>query len=340
MAVTIRDVAEKAGVSVATVSRALNQSGAVSEGTRERVARVVAELNYRPNNAARTLITRRTRMLGVLLPDLFGEFFSELIRGLDREAQARGYHLLLSSSHDHATEIQTALLSMQALVDGLIVMAPAVEASVLNRLVPDDVPVMLLNSSQQDARSSLSIDNFGGAHEVVEHLINHGHQRIAFVRGPAGNHDAFERQRGYRAALTEAGLPLDADLEVPGDFTASAGYAAALQLMALPEPPTAIFAANDAAAIGAMSALRDSGVAVPEQVALVGFDNVSSTKYSIPPLTTVEVSLHELGSLAVARLIETLEGGVAADGGETLGTRVVVRRSCGCTKDDDHDGSI
>ncbi|MGQ0561277.1 MAG: LacI family DNA-binding transcriptional regulator [Gemmatimonadota bacterium] len=331
MAVTVRDVAEKAGVSVATVSRALNQSGRVSAQTRERVARVVAELKYRPNTAARSLITRRTGMLGVLLPDLYGEFFSELIRGLDSEAQARGFHLLLSSSHDHASEIETALNSMQARVDGLIVMAPAVEAHVLRLLVPHDLPVVLLNCAlRHESLSSLAIDNYGGAYAAVQHLLTHGHTRIALVQGPPGNHDALERQRGYHAALADACLAIDRDLEMPGDFTASGGYAAALRLMALASPPTAIFATNDATAIGAMSALRDSGIAVPEQVALVGFDNVSSTKYMIPPLTTVEVSISEFGALAVTRLVAVLERADEPERRETLAARVVVRRSCGC----------
>ncbi|MGH7502563.1 MAG: LacI family DNA-binding transcriptional regulator [Longimicrobiales bacterium] len=332
MAVTIRDVAKRAGCSVATVSRALNQSGPVRADTRRRIEEAVAEMKYRPNVAARSLITRRTGMLGVLLPDLHGEFFSELIRGLDDAAQAHGYHLLLSSSHDLAEELEAALHGMQGRVDGLVIMAPKLDAATLNALLPRSTPVVLLNSPH--ARASvcdLRIDNYGGASSMVSHLASHGHKRIAIITGPTGNHDAEERLTGYRNALAEAGIECDPALEIEGDFRTSSGYHATNLLLALADRPSAIFAANDAMALGALSALRDAGVAVPGDIALAGFDDLSSTRYSIPPLSSVHVSISELGARAIASLSEVVANGAPpVEPHEVLSATAVLRRSCGC----------
>lgn len=332
MAVTIRDVAKRAGVSVATVSRALNQSGPVHEDTRQRIELAARALDYRPNNAARSLITRRTRMMGVLLPDLHGEFFSELIRGIDQAAQAEGYHLLLSSSHDDSADLEAALQGMHGRVDGLVVMAPTVDAGVLKDLLPRNVPTVLLNTSDRDLpHSSLRVDSYGGAHAIVAHLIGHGHRRIGMIEGPARNFDAAERLRGYRAALVNAGLGWDPGLVVPGDFTGSGGYRGAQGLLALAARPTAIFAANDAMAIGALSALRAADVAVPEDVALAGFDDVASTQYTIPPLSSVHGQISDLGSRAVTRLAEEVAGrAVPVSPQETIPATLILRRSCGC----------
>lgn len=331
MAVTIRDVAERAGVSVATVSRALNQSGPVRDETRERIEAAARALSYRPNTAARSLITRRTGVLGVLLPDLHGEFFSELIRGIDQTAQAEGYHLLLSSSHDEASELEAGLHGMHGRVDGLVVMAPMVSSRVLQAMLPANAPVVLLNSADAGAEAgSLRIDSYGGAHAVVEHLVGHGHRRIGMISGPAQNFDSEERLRGYRDALEASELELDAELEARGDFTGSGGYRGAVALLRLANPPTAIFAANDAMAIGALSALRDGGIAVPERMALAGFDDVSSTRYMIPSLTSVHASISELGGRAVARLAAMLSQPRPSPVHEVLPAAVVLRRSCGC----------
>lgn len=332
MTVTIRDVADRAGVSVATVSRALNRSGPVREETRRRIEEAVRALRYRPNSAARSLITRRTRMLGVLLPDLHGEYFSELLRGIDQAAQAGGYHLLVSSSHDNADDLEFALQGMHGRLDGLIVMAPKVDGAVLKELLPVDIPIVLLNSADDGLEcDSLRIDSFAGARAVLEHLAAHGHRRIGIINGPAENFDARERLRGYRAALEAAGLPLDERLEVAGDFTGPAGYAGANDLLAVEPRPTAIFAANDASALGALSALQQAGIPVPEEMALAGFDDIASTQYAMPPLTTVRGPLTQLGARAVARLAAAISGGAtAALQRELLPAALVLRRSCGC----------
>ena len=337
MSITIRDVAQRAGVSVATVSRVLNGSGLVREETRLRVEGAAAALRYTPHVGARSLITRRTGLFGAVLPDLFGEFFSEVIRGMDPTAQEAGYHLLLSSSHDNRRDIELALGAMRGRVDGLIVMSPNVPADELAASLPDGVPVVLLNCDVNGAGyDAIGVDNFGGARDMVRHLRRLGHERIGMVLGVEGNHDASERLRGYRAALEEAGLPADGRWEAAGDFTEAGGYRAAAELVRRDPRPTALFCANDSMAVGALSALRDAGLRVPEDVAVAGFDDIPIARYLGPPLTSVHVDVHRLGARAVEMLSYAM---TRADGEppaqELLSTRPVIRRSCGAGGPDD-----
>lgn len=329
MRTTIKDVAREANVSVATVSRVLNDSGPVREETRARITAVAQRLRYVPNGLARRLTLRRTHMLGVLLPDLYGEFFSEVIRGLDEVAQRHRYHLLLSSSHSEEADIAAALRAMQGCVDGLIVMSPRVPVSGLLPHLPHTLPLVLLNSlADEPGFTSLGIDNFGGAQAMVTHLLECGHRRIAMIEGAAGNHDSAERLRGYRAALRAYGIEPDPALAVPGDFTERAGFEAAGRILAFAERPTAIFAGNDSMAIGALSALRDAGVRVPEEIAVAGFDDIPIARYLRPPLSSVHVSIHELGAAAVSYLLGMIDGDEGPGGRhQVLPTTVVVRES-------------
>ncbi|HEU0299685.1 MAG TPA: LacI family DNA-binding transcriptional regulator [Longimicrobium sp.] len=331
MSITIRDVAQRAGVSVTTVSRALNGTGPVSDEARRRVEAASAELRYTPNSTARSLITRRTATFGVVLPDLYGEFFSEVIRGMDPLARQRGYHLLLSSSHDDQREIEFALGAMRGRVDGLVVMSPNVSGPALAASLPADLPAVLLNCETDGAPfSALSVDNFGGAQEMVRHLAATGHRRIGMVRGADANFDARERHRGYRAALAEAGLPgADGRWEAAGDFTEAGGWLAALELTRRPEPPTAVFCANDSMAVGAMSALRGAGLRVPDDVAVTGFDDIPIARYLSPALTSVHVDVQRLGARAVEMLCDALAAPRAPPLQEIVPTRLVIRRSCG-----------
>jgi LacI family transcriptional regulator len=222
---------------------------------------------------------------------------------------------------------------MQGRVDGLVVMAPRLSAEKLDALLPRNTPVVLLNSPHvATSVYSLRIDNRGGARAIVTHLISHGHRRIAMITGPAGNHDAEERVAGYRDALADAGIACSSALEIEGDFRTSGGYRATGVILGLEERPTAIFASNDAMALGALSALRDAGVGVPDDMALAGFDDLSSTQYSIPPLSSVHVSISELGARAIAGLSEVVTNGSAtAERHEILHATAVLRRSCGCS---------
>lgn len=335
MRVTIREVAREAGVSVATVSRVLNGSGPASAETVRRIREVAARLRYTPNEAARSLIRSRTQTIGVLLPDLHGAFFSEVIRGVDQRARQAGFHLLVSSFHDDPREMEAALQAMRGRVDGLVVMAPDVATRALLDELSGDLIAVLLNPPTTDGTcSAVRVDNVGGARTMVRHLVGLGRQRIAMITGDERNHDAHERRRGYRAALRAAGLPVSAELEARGDFTEPSGYAAAQVLLRLSRRPDAIFAANDAMAVGALSALRDAGVRVPEDVALVGFDDIPIAQYLTPPLTSVHVDMDALGRRATELVLAAI--GAQSDKSrrvrprdEMLPTTLVVRSSCG-----------
>lgn len=328
--VTIKDVAREAGVSVATVSRVLNGSGPVSEQTGQRIREVAGRLRYVPHGGARSLITRKTQTLGVLLPDLYGEFFSEVIRGMDDTAQRHGYHLLISRSHADRHGINTAMRAMRGRVDGVVAMSPDIDAESLLD-APATLPIVLLCSMPRGTGAdSLTIDNCTGSKAMVSHLIGLGHKRIAIIKGAPRNYDAAERMRGYRLALQQAGITPDPSLVCEGGFTESGGYVAALALLKVTPRPTAIFAANDSMAIGALSALRESGVRVPEDIAVAGFDDIPLARYMDPPLSTVRVPTYDLG----ARAVEILLHGLRNKNDHTrqielVSTELVVRRSCG-----------
>ena len=295
---TIRDVARAADVSVATVSRTLNGIDSVALETRDRVLRVVGELDYVPNSGARALSTRRTDTIGVLLPDLHGEFFSELIRGIDLAARAQGLHLLLSSSHGDPAEAAAALRAMRSRVDSIILMLPDASEDLLAGAGAGmaSVPMIFLGrGAAGGTQCSLAIDNYAGAFAITEHLIATGRMRVAFVAGPADNADAGERLRGYRSSMRRCGL---ADRVLDGDFSEQAGRDAVKRILA-GRRPDALFCANDMMAIGALEALKESGVAVPGEVALAGFDDIPIARYVSPPLTTAAVPIAEIGRQAL-----------------------------------------
>ena len=324
--ITIKEVAAQAGVSVATISRVLNGKGPVRESTSRRVIETAEAMRYAPHGAARSLSMRRTNTVGLLLPDLHGEFFSEVMRGIDGEARRSGFHLLVSGFHSDQGEMTAVLRAMRGRVDGLIVMSPDRDASSLWPQLPLGLPAVILNSVGDGARA-ITIDNYGGAVAMVSHLRCAGHVRIAFIKGPDQNVDAAERLRGYRDAVGEAAFA-----ELDGDFSEEAGYAAARRLLDAMEHPDAIFAANDAMAVGALSALRESGVSVPEEIALAGFDDIPIARYVTPPLTTVNVAIAELGRRAFELLEHRLHEDTYDAHHEVLPTTLVIRASCGARR--------
>jgi LacI family transcriptional regulator len=334
---SIYEVASAAGVSVATVSRALNGKGPVRAGTREQVLAAVARLGYVPHSAARSLSTRRTMSIGVLLPDMHGEFFSELVRGIDLAARRAGYHVLVSGSHSDPAETAALLQTLHGRVDGLILMTPGLGGDWLHDALPRRLPVVLLNDDGATGRhDSLRIDNRLGARLAVDYLIGLGHRRIAFIAGPAGNSDAAERLHGYRQALAEVGIASEAALELAGDFGEESGLRAGAAIVGLAAPPTAVFAANDAMAIGCLAAMREHGLRVPADVSLVGFDDIPIARYVTPPLTSVRVPIAELGTRAMERLLSAVDGKAAHERRQELvPTTLVVRGSCAAVTADE-----
>jgi LacI family transcriptional regulator len=321
---TIRDVARTAGVSVATVSRALNGIEKVSAATSARVRAAAGILGYVPHSGARSLSTRRTDTIGVILPDLHGEFFSELIRGIDAATRARGMHLLLSHSHGDPDEAAAVLRAMRGRVDAMVVMSPYADDELM-AAVPGGVPTVLLGGEGPDGHARFAIDNRAGAFAMTAHLIAAGHRRIAFIAGPPHNVDAEQRLAGYRNALAQHG-GLAAQV-LAGDFGEASGHEAALRLIG-EGLPDAIFAGNDMMAIGCLQALREAGLAVPADVAVVGFDDIPVARFLDPPLTSVGVPIAEIGRHAVETCIHILATGEAGES-RTFAPRLVIRASSG-----------
>ena len=328
---TIKDVAREAGVSTATVSRVYNGSPLVSENTMRRVLEVAAHMDYWPNGAARSLSTRSTHALGVLLPDLHGEFFSETIRGIDHTAREQQYQIVLSSSHADAGEMISAARTLRGSIDGLIAMAPNKGLAQAIEDFTKHFPVVLLNPGiQVKSCGAISVANEEGAYAMGSHLIKLGHRRIAMLKGPAGNVDAEERLRGYRKALADGGGEISPSLEIDGDFSQLSGYESARRILRREPRPTAVFAANDYMAIGLISALAENGVRVPQDMAVTGFDDIELARYLSSPLTTVRVDAYGLGERAVIQWLEAVRSnGTGLPRQEVLPTTLVVRASCG-----------
>ena len=332
LSITIKDVARLADVSVATVSRVLNASAPVRDHTRDRVLQVARELHFAPNGAARTLKRRQASALGVILPDLYGEFFSELLRGIDLEAQRAGHALLVSSSHHDARGVAVAVRAMRGRVDGLLVMAPDVSPASLASVLPDGLPTVCLNAPPiKGATAAVTVDNVGGTRAVVRHLAQLGHQRVAFLCGPPRNADAAARLRGFRVAMRALHLQVNETFVLRGDFTEEGGWRAARELLVMRgTPPTAIVAANDAMAVGALLALREARVEVPAEMSVVGFDDIPIARYVTPALTTIRVAIDELGARAAALLFRALfdPGSLREPHREVVPAELVIRQSC------------
>ena len=319
---TIRDVARRAQVSVATVSRALNGFENVSEQARERIAEAVSELGYVPHAGARSLSLARTNAIGVVLPDLHGEFFSEIVRGMDREASRRGYLLLLSNLHSGREQATLALKAMRGRVDGLIVMAPHLGADDLAAALPNGFPSILINTrGAAGCFASIHVDNGAGARAVVDHFVAHGRKRLVHIAGPAGNIDAQERAAAFESAASAHGVEWEI---VRGDFEEQSGEAAISALLAAGHRFDAVFAANDNMAIGTLHAIHSAGLRIPEDVAVAGFDDIPLARHL--RLTTVRVRIAELGERAFVRVLEALEGGDNA-GDELHAPELLVRNT-------------
>ena len=317
---TIRDVARRAQLSVATVSRALNGFENVSEKARQQIAHAVKELGYVPHAGARSLSLSRNNAIGVVLPDLHGEFFSEIVRGMDREASRRGYLLLLSNLHPGSEQAASVLRAMRGRVDGLIVMAPHIGAAELASALPQGVPSILINTRHSSAQHpAIHLDNAAGILALVEHLVSLGRRRLIHIAGPKMNIDAQERAAAFLSAVAEHDIEGEI---VQGDFEMQSGEAAIAALISKGSDFDAIVAANDNMAIGAIEALRAAGRRIPDDVAVAGFDDIPLARHL--EITTVRVRIAELGERALVRLLDSLPSGDRS-GDELHAPELVVR---------------
>jgi len=313
----MHDVARVAGVSHQTVSRVLNDHPSVRPETRERVRAAIVELGYRPNPIARALVTRRTHTIGVLAPasNLFGP--ASLVIAVEQAARQHGWYVSLASLSDFDPPSVAAAIDhfLSQQVDGLVVVAPVPSAVEACSAAALGVPTVMVATDAEPSGDFdvVAIDQEAGARLAVRHLLDLGHQNVVHVSGPADWLDAAARLRGWRQELSSAGV--DVWDVLVGDWSPESGYRVGRELLAGDRLPTALFAANDLMAIGLVRALVEAGVSVPEQVSVVGFDDIDATGFLLPPLTTVRQDLVTLGRLGVERLISRIDG---ADPGEPV----------------------
>ena len=326
---TIRQIAELAGVSIATVSRVLNRRGDVSPETRELVTQVIRQHGYTANRNARNLSAGRTGLVGVLVPLVFPAYFSAILAGAAEALSERDLQIVLSpTGHEHDREV-SVLDQLHGLTDGALIILPEESSEELQRLLDGGYRFVVLDPLMPlDERiPSVSAAHTSGADQAMRHLLELGHRRIAQITGPRGWVATEDRRRGYRAALAAAGILPDPALEVEAEPEIVTGREAAKHLLDLPEPPTAIFAFNDNIAIGAVQAARADGLTVPDDLSIVGFDDVEHATIVTPTLTTVRQPLAEMGRTAVSLLMRLLEGQRFETLHVELATRLVVRES-------------
>ena len=328
--VTIREVADEAGVSIATVSRVLNGRDDVAPETRELVSRIIQERGYIANRGARGLSAGRTGLVGLLVPLVFPAYFAAILSGATEALQDHDLRAVLSpTQHEHDREVTLLDRLMHGLTDGALIVLPEESSDELGRLVDAGYRFVVVDPLMplDDRIASVSAANTSGADQAIKHLLGLGHRRIAIITGPRGWVATEERRRGYHAALAAAGVLPDPRLEVESNFEIDGGEQAAYQLFDLADPPTAIFAFNDNHAIGAIRAARAPGLRVPEDLSIVGFDDVEHATVVTPALTTVRQPLAEMGRTAVSLLMRLLERHSLETLHVELATRLVVRES-------------
>ncbi|GMU88684.1 MAG: LacI family transcriptional regulator [Chlorobiota bacterium] len=331
----IHEVAKLAGVSIATVSRAFNNSKLIKGDTKSRILRIAEEIDYKPSPLARGLSTRMTDTIGVIIPDITGEFFTDIIHGIDEEAHRWNKFIIVASSHSQRNAVETLIDFMSSgRVDGVIMMAPQIHKEVPEIISKSKRPVVLINSLNDiDEAVSISIDNYQGTVANVEHLLEHGFKRIAIIKGPKDNCDAEERFLGYQDTLEKHGIEINPNWVVDGDFTVRSGYYGFMRLMTLAERPEAIFATNDMMALGVYEGAKVLKVRIPQDIAVTGFDDIYLSRLLTPRLTTVHAPIEELGSKAVRYLLKLIDGEVNPLEAyhEKLSTGLIIGGSCGCT---------
>jgi DNA-binding LacI/PurR family transcriptional regulator len=329
---TIEDVAVLAGVSRQTVSRVLNDKDLVAENTRARVLAAIEELGYRPNATARSLASRRTYVLGIVAADLSDYTHARIIEGAEAEAREQGYMVFVSGAeHSSVGEPLHSPLLSQHRAEGLFFVYHGADCDgyAIFEDIPRGLPIVTIGyaPNRRDV-VTIGITNYQGARQAVEHLLGLGHRCIAHITGPTALYESQERFLGYTEALQEAGIKLEDSWVTVGDWSSASGYCATLELLDRGLDLTALFVQNDRMAMGALQALRERGLEIPQDVAVVGFDDIPSARYFCPPLTTVHHPFYELGQTGVRVLIGLIDGPRVSPDPVRLETRLVVRHSC------------
>ncbi|MBC7248696.1 MAG: LacI family DNA-binding transcriptional regulator [Anaerolineae bacterium] len=329
---TLEEVAQIAGVSRSTVSRVINNHPNVRAETRERVWQAIQECGYQPHAVARSLVTNRTRIVGMVIPEtvttLFTDpFFPLLLQGATEACNTHHYQLLLSLFNDPTGQEKTYQRVMRSgYVDGVIVASASLQDPVIPSLLRDGIPFVSVGRHPDEQINYVDVDNVNGARMAVEHLIQLGHRRIGTITGPLDMISGQDRLRGYRQALAAHDLPIEEELIVEGDFRESGGVAGMQRLLSA--SPSAVFVASDIMALGALKALRQENLRVPQDISLVGFDDIPLASALEPPLTTVRQPVRRMGALAVEMLLDLIEHPGAGPRRIVLPTQLVIRKSC------------
>ena len=329
-AVNITDVAQRAGVSISTVSRVLNNSDyPIRPETRQKVLEAIEELRFRPNDVARSLLLKQTHTIGLIVPDISNPYYPELSLGVEATASEHGYAVIFCNTSRRPEKVEYYLdVLLQKRADGIIIAGGGTDLTQISQgTLRSDTKIALVGKHHLPF-PSVQVDNFGAAREITSHLLHLGHRHIAFISGPPNLTSVQDRLAGYKASLEERGISEDNRLICEGDFGAESGYSATLSLLRGEPTPTAIFAANDRMAISAMAAAADVGLRVPNDLTVVGFDDIITASLVRPSLTTVALPAYEIGASAMRLMLRLLEGEECP---KTiwLPTQLVIRQSSG-----------
>jgi DNA-binding LacI/PurR family transcriptional regulator len=331
MPVTLYELAKAAGCSVSTVSRVLsNNKHPISVATRERIFKLANDLGYRPNVAARGLKTKRTHAIGLIIDNIAGPLTPIIIRGIQEYLQQHDYFsVIISTEWDPELKSEAIHQLISRSIDGVI-FVESWRDEIINTLDLANKPyVYVYRLFDGNSTNSVLLDDVHGACLAVEHLVSLGHRRIGFINGPHGWVSTKERLEGYQAVLSKYGIPFDPTLVAEGTWEIQSGYPAAKKILALPEHPTAIFAANDLMALGTIYAVRDAGLNVPRDIAVVGYDDLNISSLSSPTITTVCPPSFEMGKVAAQLILDRLENQVEMKGPLRLQGKLIIRESCG-----------
>jgi LacI family transcriptional regulator len=334
MPLTLEDIARHSGVSRSTVSRVINADVNVKGETRQKVLEVIQSFNFQPNLAARGLATGRTNVIGVVIPAgvsvIFTDpYFPQFIQGVSAACNNRNYSVMLWLAEPEYERRMISRILHNGLVDGVLVASALMNDPLVNSLYESKMPFMMVGRHPTLDVNYLDVDNLQAGRKATLHLLRLGYKRVANITGSQDQVSGYDRYQGYIKALQDYGQALRPELVVDGGFTEEGGYTAMQRL--IPQKPDAVFAASDMMAYGAMRALREAGLHIPGDVALVGFDDIPSSSKTIPPLTTVRQSVLQMGSKAVDVLINIIENDAKSTQQVIMDTELVVRESCGAS---------
>ncbi len=327
------DVAKLANVSTATVSRVIQNPETVKEKTRVKVLQAIEELNYRPNILARYFRRTETKTILVMVPSIMNNVFPQMIAGIDLVANQAGYKVLLGNTYQEPEKAYSYIEELkQKQVDGMILLTTRLDYQIISDLA-DDYPIVLASDYIEGLTApTVAIDNISSARDAVEHLLQLGHRSVAMITGPLDIPLSRDRLKGYRQALLGHDMEIESVLIQEGDHTYESGYNQMNKFLALDKAPTAIFAANDSMAMGAIKSIKAHGLRVPEDIAVVGFDNIQFSDIFEPALTTIAQPLVEMGKRSMELLLKQIKGEALTKKQHVLDTKLIIRDSCGYNK--------